>query len=92
MTEIKKELKGDNIGVKAVAISKLTYVSCYIGGWEELVIWHILYLTPLAPDDGLWHFMGGFQHDRGHEFNQVYLQGKADKIPRWPSNNHVYLH
>lgn len=26
MTEIKKELKGDNISVKANAISKLTYV------------------------------------------------------------------
>ena len=30
MTEIKKELKGDNMSVKANAISKLTYVSIAI--------------------------------------------------------------
>ena len=28
MTEIKKELKQENLSVKAIAVSKLTYVSC----------------------------------------------------------------
>ena len=31
MTEIKKELKGDNLSAKANAISKLTYVSLMHG-------------------------------------------------------------
>ena len=38
MTEIKKELKQDNVSIKANAVSKLTYVSL---NW----IWPVLYLV-----------------------------------------------
>ena len=46
MGEIKKELKQENMGVKANAISKLTYVSTYIY-YKPLPS---LIITPLAPN------------------------------------------
>jgi len=49
MTEIKKELKQDNVSIKANAVSKLTYVSL---NW----FWPVLYLVLVGLASGC------FQH------------------------------
>ncbi len=85
MTEIKKELKGDSLSVKAIAVSKLTYVSfsteneaCGLPyGMESKCLSGAFLLCYTVANVGLRYFVGGFQHHRSHEFHQVYLQGEA---------------